>query len=110
MTPKRKVEVRVDAYTRVCLTAIAVLLAVTVLGLWSQCAPGPIPAQAGVTGTDGFGDTNARIAAQLDEARKTNAKLDEIAKLLSSGQVKVQVMKDKDDKSGGANAQQPKVN
>ena len=106
----KKIEVRVDAYTRVCLTAVAVLLTVVVVGLWSQAAPGPAPAWAGEKAPDGtFGDLGSRVAAQLEAANKTNAKLDEIIRLLTSGQVKVQIAKDKDDKGGGAaNAQQPK--
>ena len=107
---QKKIEVRVDAYTRVCLTAIAVLLAVVVVGLWSQAAPGPAPASAGEKAPDGtFGDLGARVAAQLEAANKTNAKLDEIVRTLTSGQVKVQIVKDKDDKgAGAASAPQPK--
>jgi hypothetical protein len=119
MNGKTKVEIRVDTYTRVCLTVIAVLLMVTVLGLWCQAVPsvsslaaaGPA-AGAGIgagtaSGTEGsFGDTNVRIAAQLEAIRLTNTKLDEIIKLLSGGQVKVQVVKD--ERAGGANGQQPK--
>jgi hypothetical protein len=99
----------VDGYTRVCLTAIAVLLTVVVLGLWAQ-APLAAPASASGPGKDGFGDTGARIAAQLEAAQKTNAKLEEIARLLTSGEVKVQLVKEKDDKApGGANATPPKT-
>jgi hypothetical protein len=101
-----RIEIRVDAYTRLCLTAIAVLLTVMVLGLWAQT-----PVAAPALAADGFGDTGARIAAQLDEAVKTNAKLDQLLTLLSSGQVKVQVVKEKDDKGAGAgNAPKPKTN
>jgi hypothetical protein len=96
----------VDGHTRLCLTAIVVLLAVLVVGLWAE-APLATPASAG----DGFGDMGARIAAQLEAANKTNAKLDEIVRVLTSGQVKVQLVKDKDDKGGGGpNAPQPKTN
>jgi Spy/CpxP family protein refolding chaperone len=99
---KRKIEIRVDVYTRVCLTAIAALLTLTVLGLW--CQAGPLASSASAAGPAGdgsFGDTGARIAAQLDAANKTNAKLDELIGVLTSGRVKVQLVKDKDDKEGG---------
>ncbi len=109
MNGNTKVEVRVDAYTRVCLTAIAVLLTVTVLGLWCQGVPSLAPAWAdgpAATGDNKFGDTNARIAAQLEATRAIDGKLDELLKLLTSGQVKVQVVQD--EKAGGGNGQQPK--
>ena len=109
MNGKTKVEIRVDGYTRVCLTVIAVLLTVTALGLWGQGVPSVSPAGAAgpVAAADsGFGDTNARILAQLEQAKLTNAKLDEVIKLLTSGQMKVQLVKD--DKAGGADGQQPK--
>ena len=112
---QRKIEVRVDVYTRVCLTAIAVLLTVVVVGLWSQAAPWPAPAAAGEKAADGsFGDMGTRVAAQLDATNKTNAKLDEIIRLLTSGQIKVQIAKEKEEKGGegggAGNAAPPKTN
>ena len=108
-----KIEVRVDKYTRVCLTVIAVLLTVMAIGLWSQAVPGATPASAGEKPADGtFGDMGSRVAAQLEAANKTNAKLDEILRALTGGQVKVQLVKDKDDKGAGGvnpNASQPKA-
>ena len=103
---RTKIEVRVDAHTRLCLTGIVVLLAVLVVGLWAQA---PLAAPASAAG-DGFSDAGARNAAQLEAAQKTNAKLDELIGLLTSGQVKVQLMKEKDDKApGGAYAPPPKT-
>ena len=110
MSEQAKVEIRVDTYTRVCLTVIAVLLTVLALGLWCQAVPTVSPAgAAGPAGTadGGFGDTNARILAQLEVAKATNSKLDDIAKLLTSGQIKVQVVKD-EKAAGGASGPQPK--
>jgi len=103
---KQNIEIRVDAYTRVCLTAIAVLLTVLVVGLWSQEAPLVSSARA----DPAFGDMGGKIAAQLEAANKTNAKLDDLLKLLTSGQVKVQVVKDKEDGAphGASNAQPSK--
>jgi hypothetical protein len=107
---RTRIEIRVDRYTRLCLTAIAVLLTVVVVGLWSQTPLAPIASAAGPEKDGAFGDTGARIAAQLEAAQKTNAKIDELIQLLTSGQVKVQVVKEKDDKSpGGANATPPKT-
>ena len=107
---KKRIEIRVDAYTRICLTAIAALLTVTVLGLWCQAGPLASSVSAAGPGTDGFGDMGARVAAQLEAANKTNAKLDDLLKLLTSGQVKVQVAKDKEDGTphGASNAQPSK--
>ena len=99
---KKRIEIRVDAYTRICLTAIAALLTVTVLGLWCQAGPLASSVSAAGPGTDGFGDMGARVAAQLEAANKTNAKLDELIALLTSGKVKVQLAKEKDDKNGGS--------
>jgi hypothetical protein len=96
----KRIEVKVDRYTRVCLAVIAVLLTVLVVGLWAEM-PQASRASAGGPGTDGFGDTAARIKDQLEATQKTNAKLDEIQILLTSGNVKVQVVKEKDDKSSG---------
>jgi Spy/CpxP family protein refolding chaperone len=106
---EKKIEVRVDRYTRVCLTVIAALLTVMAVGLWSQATPGVSPALAGEKPADGsFGDMGSRVAAQLEATNKTNAKLDEILRALTSGQVKVQLVKDKDDKgAGGANVNTP---
>lgn len=99
----KRIEIRVDAYTRVCLTAIAVLLTATVLGLWCQAGPWTPTASAAGAATDGtFGDMGGRIAAQLDAANKTNAKLDELIGLLKSGQVKVQLVREKDEREGGS--------
>ncbi len=87
MKTDRPLRMQVDAYTRVCLTAIAVLLTVLIVGLWADGTRWAGDARA----ADQFGDMGTRIQAQLDAQNQTNAKLDALMKLLTSGQVKVQL-------------------
>lgn len=82
--------VRVDGYTRVCLTAIAVLLTVLVLGLWAERSPGTGEVRAAKQFLDSSAQRNAVLKAQ----ETTNSKLGELISLLKSGQVKVQIAKD----------------
>ena len=85
----RKLTVKVDAYTRVCLTAVAALLTLLVIGLWSQAGPPMPPAQA----AEQFGgDPAALRAAIVDAQKQTTAKLDELIGVLKSGEAKVQVI------------------
>jgi len=86
----------VDGYTRFCLTALTVLLAVVALGLW---ADGPIAPQAGQAqsagsagGSRGLGNAIAQRKAIRDGIDTTNSKLDRIINLLQSGQIKVTVV------------------
>ena len=84
----RRITVRVDWYTRVCLTVIAVLLSVVIAGLWAdgvQLAP---TARAG----DVMFDSTADRKAMIDQQQQTNAKLDELIKVLRSGEGKFQVV------------------
>jgi low affinity Fe/Cu permease len=80
--------VRVDRYTRFCLTAIAVLLTLTVVGLWNDAGPRPPSAQA----AEPFGDAGGQRDAMLRSQDKTNSKLDELITLLRNGEAKVQVV------------------
>lgn len=96
-----KTAVRVDGYTRVCLTAIVVLLTLLVLGLWSDRFA-PTPAQAGPSGSNGtpqairtLGNAGQQREAMVDQQKQTNKKLDEIIRLLRSGDVKVRISDDK---------------
>jgi len=94
--------IRVDAYTRVCLTAITVLLTVLVIGLWADLAGLAGRAQAAGKYADQsakqaltegrWGTSSAPQQAVVAAQRKTNAKLDELMKLLKSGQVRVQMV------------------
>ena len=96
-----KMEVRVDGYTRVCLTLIAVLLTVMVVGLWTD---GVNLAPSARAADDGFGDTGGRQKAMVAAQEQTNAKLDELMKLLRSGEVKVQVAQSDAKSSGGGDS------
>ncbi len=91
--------VHVDLYTKVCLTAIAFLMTLLVLGLWTG---GPIQAQraqAGPAGdplvvgdsaqTGGIPDTGAQRYAMINGIKDTNTRLDKIVSLLESGKVRV---------------------
>ena len=88
---KQRSSVVVDSYTRCCLTAIAVLLAVLAVGLWAEAPVVPTASAAG-SSTDavgGFGNPNAQRQAIIRELSETNRKLSEIADLLKSGKIKV---------------------
>ncbi len=96
MTNQRETEVktviRVDAYTRVCLTVIAVLLSVLIVGLWAETVPGQSRAFARNNNPpklfiDSAGQRKAAIAAQ----EKTTRKLEELISLFTTGQAKVQI-------------------
>lgn len=102
---RRKIQVHVDAYTRLCLTAIAVLLTVLIVGMWTQHVQLAAEAQA----ADKFGETGTRIAQNLDAQKLTNVKLDELIRLLTSGQVKVQLVKGQDKPPGDHDAPKPKT-
>jgi hypothetical protein len=92
-----KVVVRVDGYTRVCLTVIAALLTVLIAGLWAQGVPAardaaaasaPPPAPAGIPDAGGQRDRMVR------ELERVTAKLDQLIGLFESGKAKVQVSSD----------------
>jgi hypothetical protein len=100
---------QVDMYTRVCLTAIAVLLTLTVVGLWSDRAPAVPSAQArtyspndkdapdrpaeNTTGEKSRAAEISPFVGVREEVVKSNEKLQELLNLLRSGDVKVQVVK-----------------
>jgi hypothetical protein len=92
---QRNIKVRVDAYTRVCLTAIAMLLTVVVLGLWADLGRlGPrAVAQEPVSRENRYVPRSTLdLSDLLAETRQTNQKLDRIIRLLEDGQAKVQVV------------------
>jgi len=80
----------VDAYTRVCLTAIAVLLTVLIVGLWADHAP--IAGQAHAKGAFVDSGMQSQLVAMVKAQQKTTAKLDQLIGVLKSGQVKVHVV------------------
>lgn len=87
----------VDRYTRFCLTAIAILLTVLIVGLWAAAPVGPNPTIAAPAGTanasaEGIGNPSAQRMAIRRAIDTTNQKLGEIVKLLESGKIKVTVV------------------
>jgi len=82
----RRMEVRVDGFTRFWLAAIGVLLVLLVIGLWGQVGwP-----ERGVRAAESFGDASAQRKAILEAQEKTNGKLDQLIQLFKSGEAKVQ--------------------
>ena len=100
------VQIRVDWYTRFCLTAITVLLTVLIVALWAERMPGARDAHAA---REAFVlDSSGQRATMIKELKKGNAKLEELVSLLRSGQVKVQVAAADGGKAGGGNVPTPK--
>ena len=86
-TKKWAFQVKVDNYTRICLTAIAVLLTVVAIGLWAEA-----PSTGGrLDAAERFLDTSAQRVQMIDQQKLTNRKLDRLIELLTSGKVKVMV-------------------
>jgi hypothetical protein len=111
--PESNVRIRVDRYTQVCLTAIAVLLTLTVIGLWSERVPAAgkaeartVKAQDTIAGTgkahsDKLSSRGVQVELQRESNRKldkTNQLLQDLAALLKSGDVKVKVTNQKEGK------------
>ena len=105
------VRIRVDGYTRCCLTAIVALLGLLIVGLWADRGGFDPGAQAetkkryqpkGGVFTDSAKQRNDLVKS-MD---KNTAKLEEIARLLQSGQVKVHVVKS-DVAVGGQHGKNP---
>ena len=101
----KKVVVQVDAYTRVCLTVIAVLLTVVIIGLWADGVPRAeqavgkiIPAEPRPPGP------GTQRAQMLVAQKETNAKLAEVIAVLKSGDVKVRVTEMPSKPAGGTDA------
>lgn len=99
---------RLDGYTRLCLTLITILLTVLILGLWAEKKPFPREA----CGADQTQQPFLNSASQRDQMIKGQEdilhKLDELIRLLQSGQVKVQVEAPKEGEGGGKNVQPAK--
>ena len=100
-SPER-VHVRVDPYTRVCLTVIAVLLTVLIVGMWSEAVPVAREAAA----VTGIPDSGRQRDKMIKELEKQTATLDRLVRLFESGTAKVQV-KDAGGKQAGKNVAAP---
>lgn len=96
---QQRVELRVDAYTRVCLTVIAALMTVLIVGLWAE-GPGPVGEAGAATGIP---DSGQQRATMIKAIEANTAKLDRLINLFETGKAKVQVAQDglKAGKSGG---------
>jgi hypothetical protein len=85
---KGDITVQVDRYTRVCLTLIVVLLTALIAGLWAE-----VRQPVGTASAAEAPQWNSQ--AQRDELisvqKETNARLAEIIRILTSGEVRVQV-------------------
>ena len=98
MASVKNIEIKVDWYTRTCLTVIAGLLTLVVMGLWTDAAPGPKEAVAQKSAPTGFQDPSKQRQSQVKEMQKTNVKLDELVDLFRSGKAKVVVVEAKSSK------------
>jgi hypothetical protein len=105
------IRLRVDGYTRFCLTALVVLMSVMIVGLWAEGIP-----SAARLGAAAPGDPSAErykpgsaidISALVAVQERAIAKLDEIKKMLESGEAKVQVVGGVVKDSGGDKNVQP---
>lgn len=104
-----KMVVQLDAYTRVCLTVIAVLLTVVIIGLWADGVPQADRAAGKVITEErrppGPGAQRAEIVAAQ---KQTTAKLAELIAVMKSGDVRVRVTEMPTHPAGGTNAAGPK--
>lgn len=90
-------QVTVDGYTRMVLTAITVLLTILAVGLWYESPSTLESAQAKIP------DQGMQLQVMIDLQMQTNQRLAQIQAALLSGNVKVQVVeKDKDKTAGRA--------
>ena len=86
-----RVGLRVDGYTRACLTVIAVLLSVLIVGLWAE-VPSADRAYGQVRGIGTPGVNAGQQRERMIKAIEANtAKLDRLTALFESGKAKVQV-------------------
>ena len=116
MKTEKQTTVQVDRYTRFCLTTIAVLLTLLIIGLWAdgittaghaQAADSrskfkdPTAAKAFKEGRWGTSSATGKMAATQQQ---TNAKLDELIRLLRTGDAKVQIVGETPKAGGEGNA------
>ena len=89
---KETLPVRMDDYTRLCLTAITVLLTVLIIALWADHAPAPESASAAKKGL--FIDTSpqSQLVSLRKAQEKTSAKIDELIRLFRRGEAKVRIV------------------
>lgn len=107
---RERLTVTLDGYTRVCLTVIAVLLTVMIVGLWAtgparsagaQAEPARRPARPARISL--LPDSGAQRMVLVKAVETTNRKLDRIISLLQSGKIRV-VLVDAKGRKVAANA------
>ena len=84
--------VKIDTYTRVLLSVIAVLLTVLSVGLWCETPDTVSQAQAQIP------DSGMQLQQVIEKLENLNDSLDEIKALAVSGAIKVQIIEAKDVK------------
>ena len=113
MENKRYMNVQVDGYTRLCLTAIAILLTVVIIGLWAETT-GPLNKTATARkyadedaqqalNQGRWGTSSAPQQEMVKAQKEANTKLDELIQLLKNGEVKVQIVNGPVKTPGGDN-------
>lgn len=110
MKNEKRQNVQVDSYTRVCLTAITVLLTVLVIGLWSEIAR-PTQASAAVYRDEkarksveqGRWGTSSAVGKHAAIQKETNENLRELIRLFRTGEAKVQVVAQPGGSKKGSN-------
>jgi len=100
---QKQVRLRVDAYTRVCLTIIAGLLTVLILGLW---ADGVHPTRQAMGTSGGIPDSGLQRNKMIKALETNTAKLERLIGLFETGKAKVQVIEgqEKAGKKGAVKA------
>jgi hypothetical protein len=95
---RKTVEIRVDVYTRSCLTVIAVLLTVLIVALWAQplTPAGTDMAAAASPSAPGGGvpDAGRQRDMMIKELENQTSKLEALTRLFETGKAKVQVVAD----------------
>ncbi len=97
---KKTLHLRLDTYTRVCLTATVILLTVLIIALWANHVPLVGEAQAKAGGPFLATSTQMQLMQLVKAQDKTTAKVDAILRFLESGQMKVQLVEKKDKGKG----------
>ena len=86
---------RLDRYSQTCLTAIAILLTVLVLGLWADRTPSAAEAQDSQPLR--FGDSGGQRVEIQDAIQESNRKMDQLIQLFQDGEAKVQIVNEADE-------------
>jgi hypothetical protein len=94
--------VTLDLYSRCCLTAIAFLLTMLVVGLWADASYDTRPAGA----AEPFLNTGAQREEIVIAQKETTQKIEELMNLLKSGDVKVRVIEEPSKPSGPSQVNQ----